>query len=79
MDDAAKRRKAQKAAEKRAWEKWQDRPQPIGTSVEVTKDSGEKVSTVTRSEPWLLGDGTPVILLEGITGGYLLTRVRVVP
>ena len=54
---------------------------PIGTSVEVTKDNGEKLRTVTRSMPWMLGASsrgpghTAVILVEGIAGGYLLERV----
>ena len=34
-----------------------------------------KLVTKTRSMPWMLGT-TPVILIEGITGGYLLTRVK---
>lgn len=56
---------------------------PIGTEVEVTKDDGSKLITRTRSMPWMLGASsrskghTPVILVEGIAGGYLLTRVRV--
>lgn len=48
---------------------------PSGTRVTLTLDDGTKVDTRTRSEAWCLGDGTPVVLLEGKTGGWLLTRV----
>ena len=34
-----------------------------------------KLVTKTRSMSWMLGT-TPVILIEGIAGGYLLTRVK---
>jgi hypothetical protein len=49
---------------------------PVGTPVVVTKDDGSEVRTKTRSAPWMLC-GTAVILLEGISGGYALCRVRV--
>lgn len=48
---------------------------PVGTPVTVTKDDGTKIETKTRSIAWALGDGTPVVMLEGISGGYLLSRV----
>lgn len=47
----------------------------IGQAVTVTKDDGTRVDTITRSEPWKLGD-TWVILLDGISGGYALARVK---
>lgn len=50
---------------------------PVGTPVEVTKDRGEIIETKTASEAWMLGGHTPVILVEGISGGYSLERVRV--
>lgn len=50
---------------------------PIGTRVLVRRDDGAETETTTRSEPWALGDGTPVVLLVGISGGYALDRVRV--
>jgi len=66
--------RAQRAAEERiAFQNW---TAPVGTSVEVTRDLGDKFVTKTRSMPWKLGNGTPVIMVEGISGGYLLTRVR---
>lgn len=50
---------------------------PESTSVIVTKDHGEPFETVTRSEAWLLGNNTPVVMVKGISGGYLLSRVQV--
>jgi len=61
--------------QRKAFERW---TAPIGTPVEVTLDDGKKLRAITHSMPWLLGGETPVILVEGITGGYLLTRVRVI-
>ncbi len=61
-------------------EEWKD--VPMGTPVIVTKDFGEQFETKTRSEPWMLGASsqgpghTAVIKVEGITGCYLLERVR---
>jgi hypothetical protein len=56
---------------------------PIGTPVVVRKDDGSDFHSKTRSAPWMLGeDGngkgghTAVIMVEGITGGYSLERVR---
>lgn len=47
-----------------------------GTRVIVIKDNGDEVKTKTRSEAWLVGGHTPVVLLDGISGGYDLSRVR---
>lgn len=49
---------------------------PPGTSVELTNDEGQIEETKTRSEAWLLGSGTPVVMVEGRTGGYLLDRIK---
>lgn len=49
---------------------------PVGTVVVVTKDLGEQVRTKTRSEAQRLPSGSPVIWLDGITGCYLLDRVK---
>jgi len=49
---------------------------PEGTPVIVTKDDKSEVKTKTRSIPWLLGGHTAVIQLEGISGCYVLERVR---
>jgi hypothetical protein len=59
----------------RAVSDWNDR-YPVGTQVTVEMDSGEIRATKTRSSAWLLSGHTAVIMLEGITGGYLLSRVR---
>jgi len=61
-------------------EEWKDVPE--GTDVIVTKDLGEQFRTKTRSLPWLLGSSsrgpghTAVIMVEGISGGYSLERVK---
>lgn len=47
----------------------------VGAEVTVTKDDGSKLDTVTRSEAWVLGGHTAVIMVVGISGGYALTRV----
>jgi hypothetical protein len=48
---------------------------PVGTPVIVVKDHGEMWETKTRSEAWNLGHGQPVVMLEGKSGGYDLSRV----
>ena len=48
---------------------------PIGTVVYVVRDMGDVTTTTTRSEPWLLSSGDAVIMLKGISGGFLLDRV----
>lgn len=54
---------------------------PIGTPVNVRKDDGSVLATRTRSEAWTLGASchgpghTAVVMVEGISGGYLLDRV----
>lgn len=47
----------------------------VGRDVTVLMDSGEKKTTKTRSEAWLMGGHTAVIMLEGISGCYALERV----
>lgn len=49
---------------------------PIGSEVVVTRDSGEAQRTKTRSTAYVCDSGYPVIFLDGITGYYLLDRVR---
>lgn len=48
---------------------------PIGTKVTLTKDNGEKVNAVTRSDAFYAYK-QPVIFLKGIAGYYLLSRVE---
>jgi hypothetical protein len=48
---------------------------PIGTDVIVTLDDGTERQTKTRSRTSVVG-GVQVIWLEGISGCYMLSRVR---
>lgn len=48
----------------------------VGMTVVVTLDDGTEKTTKTTSPPWQLGHGDWVIGLEGISGGYDITRVR---
>ena len=48
---------------------------PVGTSVRLTKDSGEVIETHTRSAAEISSSGHAVIWLEGVSGFYLLSRV----
>jgi hypothetical protein len=48
----------------------------IGTLVEVRLDGGSLKETKTRSEAWVMGGHSAVVMLEGIAGGYSLRRVR---
>lgn len=61
-----------RAAAQAAVEEWKH---PEGTLVTVTRDRGEKLATHTRSMPWVVGE-TAVILVSGISGGYMLERVK---
>lgn len=47
-----------------------------GTPVELTNDLGVIEQTRTRSIAWLLGSETPVVMVEGRAGGYLLKRIK---
>lgn len=55
-------------------EKW-NAAHKVGIGVLVKLDGGKLWHTKTRSEAWDLGGHTPVVMLEGRTGGYLLSRV----
>lgn len=57
-----------------AWNRNND----VGTNVNVKMDSGEIRKTKTRSAAQVLSGHSAVIWLEGITGCYLLDRVRAV-
>jgi hypothetical protein len=55
--------------------RWNER-YPVGTAVEVHRDQGnDTVRTKTTSRAWLLGDGTPVVMVEATHGCYSLERV----
>ncbi len=49
---------------------------PIGTEVTVELDSGEMRATATTSAAQMMSGHTAVIFLHGISGCYLLSRVR---
>lgn len=52
---------------------------PPGTEVLLKKDSGEEIRTKTRGDAYVCNSGYPVIFLEGVSGYYLLDRVRRAP
>lgn len=49
---------------------------PVGTKVIVRRDGGQEEETATRSEALVLSGHSAVIWLDGISGCYLLDRVR---
>lgn len=49
---------------------------PPGTEVNLTEEGGNSTRTRTRSRAWQLGDGTPVVQVDGRSGGFRLTRIR---
>lgn len=56
---------------------------PIGTHVRYwpilpAVKSAPPVDTQTRSDAWELGDGTPVVLVKGRTGGVHLGHLEVI-
>lgn len=56
-------------------DEWNEKYSP-GQAVILTDDLGVEHRTRTRSPAWPLGHGTPVVLVEGRTGGWELERVR---
>lgn len=48
---------------------------PVGTAVTLERDNGAREQTVTRSEAWMLSGHTAVVMVDGVAGGYLLSRV----
>jgi len=67
---------ARAETEKALVEAWNSTHEESGCAVRVRKDDGSEVETKTRSAAWLLGGHTAVILLEGISGAFMLNRVR---
>lgn len=47
---------------------------PVGTKVELRKDSGDPIITKTRSEAEVSASGHAVCWFEGVSGYYLLER-----
>jgi len=53
---------------------------PKGTRVSyhpILSSKDLPIFTKTRSESWELGHGEPVVLIEGISGGVLLSHLNV--
>ena len=47
---------------------------PCGTDVLVTLDNGVKKPSTTRSAAWSMGgEHPPLVMLEGVSGGYKVT------
>ncbi len=59
----------------KAWNEAHPNPEG-GVRVRVTMDLGQTIETTTRSAAWMLGGHSPVIKLAGISGAFLLTRVK---
>ena len=59
-------------------ESWSRRLLEVGPGDRVvqTDDAGVVHERVVKYEPWQLGDGTWVIGLKGISGGYALSRCQ---
>lgn len=51
---------------------------PVGRAVMVEKDDGSIYTTRTRSRASVLSGHTAVIFVDGISGCYLLDRVKAV-
>lgn len=50
---------------------------PPGSPCYVRYDDGSEHTHHTRSIAWLLGDGTAVVKVDGLSGGYSLDRVTI--
>ncbi|MGW4406554.1 hypothetical protein ACWEJ6_21170 [Nonomuraea sp. NPDC004702] len=55
---------------------WNTR-RPVGTPVRYWPIKGEddSLTTRTRSQAWMLGGHTPVVMVEGVAGGVALGHV----
>jgi len=56
-------------------DEWNDNHE-VGIKVVLTDDFGEEEETVTRSEAWLMGGHSAMIMVKGRSGGYCLDRIR---
>jgi hypothetical protein len=74
MTGARKWHLLNKLAEKRVAE-W-NAAYPVGTPVTLKRDDGTCIETKTRSDAQILMSDVAVIWLEGISGCYLLDRVK---
>ncbi|MFI8448189.1 hypothetical protein [Streptomyces erythrochromogenes] len=50
-----------------------------GRTLRNETDPTERLETVTRTPAWPLGDGTPVVSVEGYAGGIVLQHIDVIP
>jgi hypothetical protein len=48
----------------------------IGMPVIMVLDNGQEMHTQLASLPWTLGDGSYVVRVDGISGGYDCARIR---
>ena len=48
---------------------------PVGSSVTVIKDLGERVETSVKYPAEIMGGHSPVVWLKGISGAHALDRV----
>lgn len=71
---SGKARAAAQAELERKVEAW-NRDVPVGTEVIRTDDMGEKHRTRTRSIAWIVC-GHASVMVDGISGGYLLERIQ---
>src|SRR5947209_145698 len=60
----------------RAVRDWNNKVSASGAAVAVLLDDGSVKETVTRSEAWLMGGHSAVVMVEGISGAYSLHRVK---
>lgn len=49
---------------------------PVGTPCEVQMDDGVTRVLNTRSQAWMMGGHSAMVMFEGISGGYSLLRVK---
>lgn len=63
------------ATSEKAVTKW-NQLYPVGHRVVVSLDSGINRETTTRSAAYVSDSGHPVVFLDGVSGYYLLDRVR---
>lgn len=48
---------------------------PVGMPVDLREDSGAITRTATRSPAWVMGGHSAMVMVEGRSGGYDLTRL----
>ena len=49
---------------------------PLKSPCLLRLDDGSEIETRVRSEAWALGDGTVVVKMEGMAGGWRIDRVK---